>query len=522
MGDSKESDNQYPKTYVVTSAQGIQNPSSAKRFGKNSNAGKVNSPLLKNIENYVENNDAELQICLVPGSYVNEIMFDESLLGREDVYIEKGAKGRLLAQIEREGERREKSEEGKSKGKDFQAHYFWDIPDENKILDLSTTGKRLNSNVGIFGIPEPSQNKNPLAGKKGFTSEFGGGRGNSMIMPATKQNLDCSSKGQSGSPKLMISSGSCTNPSYNLTNRMGFLADKEHELGFAVVDVIDSKRYLPRLVPAQKNGTFVDKGMQYSPGKKPKKIRAWAMTIGDSHVHELDPITDIANDEMILYFRPRFLHLNDAFDAGTIGIHDLEDELIRMEKAGSKRNNLEEELVDTGDYIMQKAELLGKDGVLKVNYSNHDHMLYRWIAKGAYRNDDLNRRMAHKIAGEFNKGDLAIEVALRKVLGFNFKNVEFLKPEDDAIYWEYQFAAHGHLGKNGARGSLNSLMEAYNHVVIGHVHKLEVKQGSASAGTSSVIPMHYQKGHPSTSMAGNVVLYEGGLIQALPIIDGMW
>ena len=46
--------------------------------------------------------------------------------------------------------------------------------------------------------------------------------------------------------------------------------------------------------------------------------------------------------------------------------------------------------------------------------------------------------------------------------------------------------------------------------------------GSISVGTSGVIPMPYQEGQPSTSMAGNAVIYEGGLAQALPIIYGKW
>jgi hypothetical protein len=34
--------------------------------------------------------------------------------------------------------------------------------------------------------------------------------------------------------------------------------------------------------------------------------------------------------------------------------------------------------------------------------------------------------------------------------------------------------------------------------------------------------MEYQQGQPTTSMAGNAVIYEKGLIQALPIIYGKW
>ncbi len=57
---------------------------------------------------------------------------------------------------------------------------------------------------------------------------------------------------------------------------------------------------------------------------------------------------------------------------------------------------------------------------------------------------------------------------------------------------------------------------------MGHTHSLEVNGGSISVGTSGIIPMPYQKGQPSTSTPGNAVIYEGGLAQGLPIINGRW
>jgi len=65
-------------------------------------------------------------------------------------------------------------------------------------------------------------------------------------------------------------------------------------------------------------------------------------------------------------------------------------------------------------------------------------------------------------------------------------------------------------------------MEGYGKVVMGHVHQIEINSGSISVGTSSNIPLEYQLGQPSTSMAGNAVLYDGGLLQAIPIIKAHW
>ena len=55
-----------------------------------------------------------------------------------------------------------------------------------------------------------------------------------------------------------------------------------------------------------------------------------------------------------------------------------------------------------------------------------------------------------------------------------------------------------------------------------HEHKLEIFRDAISVGTSTNIPLDYQLGNPSTSMAGNAVVYRGGLAQAIPIIKSRW
>ena len=509
--------NSKTKTIAITAAQGIQNPRTAENYGRDSSKGAPNLQLIKNLERYVRDNEGELRICAIPGSYVNEIELHPFFHKRTDVFMERNAQGRLEMQREREEEKRNNwVVHGKSPN--MPMHFFWkDIPDTN----YETTGDRLNTNVRLIAVPEPSQNQNPLTGKGKYTKKYGG---SSIIMPSPKQVLTPVAKGQSGEyPKLMLTTGCCTNPSYNTTNRRGFDADEEHEFGFMVVDVLDDKLYLPRLVPAQANGTFIDQGIKYAKGVKSHKAKTVALVLGDSHVSELDLETDKANDEMILYFKPEHVHIHDAFSAQSINLHELDDEIAQADKFERRVRSLEEELDETGEYLIKKAKLTGK-GEVVVNYSNHDDMLYRWLAKGHYRNDPQNKSIAHSILGKYGSPkENALEVAIRHMFGEKIpKNVRFLKLGEDAEYWGYQCGVHGHKGKNGARGSLKSLTEIYGKIIMGHVHQLEVGKGSMSVGTSSLIPLDYQLGQPSTSMAGNGVLYDGGLFQALPIIKGRW
>ena len=65
-------------------------------------------------------------------------------------------------------------------------------------------------------------------------------------------------------------------------------------------------------------------------------------------------------------------------------------------------------------------------------------------------------------------------------------------------------------------------MEGYLKVMMGHTHTLGVDEDGYNVGTSSKIPLKYQLGQPSTSMAGNGAIYDGGLAQIIPIIKSQW
>jgi hypothetical protein len=401
---------------------------------------------------------------------------------------------------------------------EFPMHYFWEeIPE----TDYKITGKRLNSNVRIVGVPEPSQNKDPLVGKQRLTQKHGG---NSIILPSPKQNLRPVAVGQAGEyPKLMITTGCCTVPNYNTSNRTGEMAEEAHKYGFAVIDVIDDKIYLPRIVNAQKNGTFVDLGIKYTRGKDPERAETIAMVIGDSHTSEINPKIEKANRDMIKWFKPKYIHYNDVFNALSINLHNLDDTLLQDILHRKGLDSLENEAVITAEYLNENGKIAKEfGGEIVVNYSNHDDMIYRWLTQMKWKGDVVNRKFVYELLSQNIDRGNTLEKMIKYVMPKLSDNIIFLKPGEDRIYEGYQCGAHGHLGKNGAKGSLKSLMEGYGKVIMGHVHQFEINGDSMSVGTSSKIPLDYQLGQPSTSMAANGVVYKGGLMQGIPIIKGHW
>lgn len=507
----------FPKTYAVTAAQGIQTPYSANAYGHDPQAGRPNKLLIKNIEDYVKINEAELQICGIAGAYVNAIELDEFFHDRDDVYLHSKAIKRNEQNKVKEQDKRDKWEAAGMKG-DMPMHYFWmNIPE----TDYQVTGKNLNSNLRIVGTQTPPQNKDPIQGKQSLLKKF---NGRSLLMPATKQRLKPFASGQAGEyPKLMFTTGACTHPSYNDTNMRGEEAEDMHKYGFAVADVLSDKIYLPRIVPAQKNGTFIDLGIKYSRGKAPEKAETTAMVIGDSHVAQIHPKVDRANREMMDWFQPKYTHLNDTFDALSINLHALNDSILQDELHAKGLDNLEKEVLLTAQYLYENGHLAKKfGGEILVNFSNHDDMIYRWLTDQKFMSDKENRKFAYQLMAQPINRDNTFETIIKYVMPEMPENVRFLKRGEDRIYWGYQCAAHGHLGKNGARGNLKNLKEGYTKVIKGHAHEFEIDDESIGVGTSAIIPMPYQLGQPSTSMAANGVVYNGGLSQGIPIIKGKW
>lgn len=557
-----EKGKQKEKTYVITAAQGIQNPYSARMYGKELSKGAPNVPLIKNIESYVEANEAELQIHSINGANCNEIELHPYFENRDDVYVDVDSKKRDAQNRVKERAKRENWEDKKGKwsssqikksekekmkmlkttygkewrehldekdsfeamdvqAKDFPhnmpMHYFWEtIPDGDRPL----IGQRLNSNISTpTKISLKPQNKNPLTGKNFLTKRYGG---NSVILASPKRMMKPVAKGASGKyPHMLITTGVCTKPNYNLGD-LGIDAEEKHSYGFAVINVLDDKIYLPRIVPAQANGTFIDLGIKYTKGKDPERAIISALEIADSHFMDINPKIDRVNMEMMEYLRPGTTFFNDVFAAVAVSVHNIKSPIMQSKLFRAGLSNLEKELTLTGGYIERNAKLAQNwGGDICIKWSNHDDMLYRWLDKEAYRKDKENFYTAHKILAQDPGREDCFEKAVKLFYDIP-KNVRFLKPGEDVTKEGYLFSAHGHQGVNGSRGSLKGLEDSYKKVIIGHGHKLEVLQDAISVGTSTMIPLDYQLGNPSTSMAGNAVVYRGGLAQAIPIIKSRW
>jgi hypothetical protein len=84
-----------------------------------------------------------------------------------------------------------------------------------------------------------------------------------------------------------------------------------------------------------------------------------------------------------------------------------------------------------------------------------------------------------------------------------------------------ELGMHGHLGPNGARGSLRNLSRLGARVVSGHSHTPGIEEGHYQVGTSSRLRLEYNVG-PSAWLQTHCVIYASGKRALLTVVDGHW
>ena len=512
-----------PKTFAITAAQAVQNPYHASRYGRNNSSGAPHKEFLECFDTYCQERGAEAVIQAIRGSYVAEIELAKSLRDRGDVYMGTPVYKRLVCDRKRERGNRERirtwnEEHPDSIPKSERMHYFWEEIPDTKYKTLNN--KNLNKKICLTRAKVPPQNEDPASGNQDLPQDY---FGKSVIMPHPKQRFVSVAKNVGGKmPRLILNTGCCTYPNYNETNHRGGKASRRHQIGFCVVDALEEKLYLPRLVPARADGSFVDLGVEYRPGKDPREIKAQAMVLGDFHIPFQDDDSVQATFEMIQQFKPSEVYVHDLIDFNSIAHHNLNDDVWQMWLAemGGDYDSLEIEVGLGLDFLKDLSKVVGR-GEIRLVPSNHDYFVHKWLRNSSDRRDRKNARMGSEIFSKYRRGDSPLMRALECV-GEIPDNVSFLGLTEDSKPWGYECSCHGHLGINGGRGTLKGFQKSFGKVLIGHTHQMEISGNSLSVGTNSKMPLEYQKGHPSKSLHGNGVIWKNGLLQGLPIIYGKW
>jgi len=436
------------KRYIITTAQ--------------YNAG-VNKELLRNMEKYSQDNDAEILILPTTGRNITE-----------------------------------------------EEH----IDDNIAIYKTITKDYSINNNLKIKDFGARPQQINPLTGLERFAQGD-----KSYIIPGTKQVFKYVANSYDDIPKVIMTTGTITKPNYNLRHRIGRIAKQDHEYGFVVIEKTSDKYFHFRQVKALVNGSFADITGLYKSGKHFKNPNVKAMVIGDLHPYDLNTVHKKITFEQIETFKPERVFLHDTFNGKSISHHYNKHNIRKNEVFNEQGLNLEKELKHTLNIIKQYAKVTNK-GQLYIVASNHDEHLYRYLDEGRFINDKGNDLIGSKIYSGVLEGANALEYGL-SLVGDIPDNVTFLQRDSSFKIRGYELANHGDLGANGGRGSPRSIENANSKSITAHGHSAFKIRDTHRVGTSTNLRLDYNRGYSNWNNS-NALLYDIGLVQHINSIKGYW
>ncbi len=459
--------NRSKKTYIISALQSVQSDRHGKNMGYDSKRGAPNKHLIAGLEKYCDVNSAELILLTMDGMDRTET--------------------------------------------DYHPFFY-----NYNVLRPEDRNIKLNKNCIITDDTVPPQNMDPSTSRDRLVQQ-----GQTRIYAHSKQRFRPVASGNISLPKLLITTGACTYPNYDRRNHKGDMAWREHEYGAVVVEVIDDIYFNVRHIGSQINGKFIDLAHKYDGNKiSRKKVGVEALVLGDLHLGDHDPKSMQASYEMIRHFNPKRLFLHDLFNGHSVNPHERNNLLEKVKNFNAGRVSIEDELKMSYNELVKLSKMM-KGGEVNVVFSNHDFFLERYLQSGILFNEPWNVDLALKLSRDVIAGKNPVEEGI-KLMGKLPSNVNFLKLRDDYKVWGWQLASHGHKGTSGGRGSVKSREEGHGKSISGHTHAPEKLRNTIIVGTNSKLDLPYTDGGNTKWMAANAVLYEGGSVQLLPIINGKW
>jgi len=392
-------------------------------------------------------------------------------------------------------------------------------PEIQKTYKVVDGRLKLNNKIAVERMHIRPQQIDPVTGLARFV------QGDvTTIFESSKQRMKVIPNSTNSLPKVLMSSGAVTQPRYNVNNRIGRIALKDHTYGAIVVEVTGKNSYHFRQLRATGTGSFVDMGVKYTPDSV-ESTELEALVLGDYHSGDTNKKVRKATFDLISTQQPARVIIHDFFNSHSISHHDQNKSVYRAVKASQGRITLSDELKQASKELRKLYELVeAYGGELVVVKSNHDEHLDRYIEEARFINEPHNYKDAVKIAAEMVEGGDALSAGLSLYWPelSDVEGITFLSRTDDYKVWGYQLGVHGDKGVNGSRGSNLGLENAWGKSISGHRHSPEILRNTYVVATSTDLNLDYNAGFASSWMNTHGMLYSGGFVQMINVINGKW
>jgi hypothetical protein len=374
----------------------------------------------------------------------------------------------------------------------------------------------LNNNVSLCSIQVSAKQIKPITGLTRI-----GKREGSYVFASPKQFLEYVPTGSSrGKNYAIMTPGACTLPKYYsetfVSKRLSYIAEHDHTMGAIIIEIQDDTIFHFRQIQCDEKGDFIDLGKKYTSEGTIEDVPV-NVVYGDLHGVQIDDEALSTFTALFAQMKVKKVYLHDVFDGNSIS-HHIKDIAERQRRSIDGGKSLENELEFTHTVMAYVDEMLEPEELVIVK-SNHDEFLTRYLASGRFVEDEENHYLSLKIAVAQFEGKDVLKHAF-EVVGKTIPNHwNFLKRDDSSLVGNVECGAHGDLGLNGARPSMNSLEKIYGDCVTAHSHSAAIQRGAFRVGTLTKLDLGYNRG-PSSWTHTCCLVYDNGQRQLINCVDG--
>lgn len=404
---------------------------------------------------------------------------------------------------------------------------------ETPGVHIITNTILLSPNLALNNIKLMAKMINPLTGLDRI-----GPRGQSQIVGSPKLRLNTiPTIDNDSNPHILTTTASITKPIYNghllIQERTNTIAQYEHRLGALVVEksMGSVKTKLPgnpaaagffhfrHVTYSEKAKGFTDVDKFYT-ANGVSKAGIEAIVLPDIHVGEISPPFIESLRYLIKKLRPKFIAIHDLFNGHSISHHD-RDKLISgaiKYKLGSL--DLEGEIRSVVAF-MNTLTSIDPNIEIRVELSNHDLWLVRWLEGGYFMNEPHNRALGLELAAAMVNGESPLLHALKRFGLRNPERVVFVTEPS----WKaqgFELGQHGHLGANGGKGTLLTMAKATDRSISGHVHYTQRIGDNMSVGAGTHLRHGYNRNGASSWTNSFATVTEHGEAQLFILRQDEW
>lgn len=398
---------------------------------------------------------------------------------------------------------------------------WWDESTKPYLTDL-------RANIGgslmlLADIKTQPTAEDPLSGFEGLSGD------RSCIVGHPKVAFKTIAAPSRSRPKILVTTGSITLPNYSDTK-----AGKKgefHHCHSAVVVEVKGKTFHLRHLHAAKDGSFIDLDTEYTPTGHRKAPPAEALVMGDTHAMFVDKgalaAATIGKRSMVHRLTPKAIVWHDLLDFYSANHHHRNKPFLAVAKYRGGANLVGDEIKESFGLVKDVANRFPK--VVHIfPESNHNEALSRWLSEADWREDPANAQtyleLALLMVKSAKMGTNGSEYANpfvhcgKAILGVS-PRFKFLTSRTSCIIKGIDVGQHGHLGANGARGSIKGFAKLGVKTITGHGHTPGIEGGAYRVGTNSKLQMEYTHG-PSSWLHTNAVIYGNGKRVLVTVING--